>query len=324
MLEPGGGPAAPRRCGRRPHPRQPRLRPPAGHVLRAAGGRRAARAGRDAAARRAGAALRRARGRRRLRPALPRARARPLRARASRPRAATRRCSAPRWTASGPTCSSGRAPARWSWPTPSSAGVWPATASATSASAASTSCPPSVFDGVDYVALGHLHRPQTLTPRAALQRLAAGLLLRRGRAAQAGLAGRPRRRRARRRPAGAAADAAPAERPHRHARRAARRPRPRARRGALRVRPPHRPGPAQPTRCARCSPFPALRAPGVGRQRRGAPTAAATRSGCAAAATSTSPGSSSQHVRGVAGERPRSATLLGRALAAADRDEAAR
>jgi exonuclease SbcD len=25
--------------------------------------------------------------------------------------------------------------------------------------------PPSVFDGVDYVALGHLHRPQTLTPR---------------------------------------------------------------------------------------------------------------------------------------------------------------
>jgi exonuclease SbcD len=25
--------------------------------------------------------------------------------------------------------------------------------------------PPSVFDGVDYVALGHLHRPQTLSPR---------------------------------------------------------------------------------------------------------------------------------------------------------------
>ena len=57
--------------------------------------------------------------------------------------------------------------------------------------------PAAVFDGVDYVALGHLHRPQTLTPAAALQRLAAGLLLRRGGAAEAGVAGRPRRRRAR-------------------------------------------------------------------------------------------------------------------------------
>ena len=60
--------------------------------------------------------------------------------------------------------------------------------------------PAAVFDGVDYVALGHLHRPQTLIAAAALQRLAAGLLLRRGRPAEAGLAGRARRRRPGRRP----------------------------------------------------------------------------------------------------------------------------
>lgn len=41
----------------------------------------------------------------------------------------------------------------------------PATANATSPSAASQRCPPAVFDGVDYVALGHLHGSQTVTER---------------------------------------------------------------------------------------------------------------------------------------------------------------
>ena len=71
----------------------------------------------------------------------------------------------------------------------------PATPSATSASAASRMVPTSVFDGVDYAALGHLHgRAHAHRPRP-LQRLAAGLLLLRGRATQGLLAGRPRRRR---------------------------------------------------------------------------------------------------------------------------------
>ena len=73
--------------------------------------------------------------------------------------------------------------------------------------------------GVDLVLLrrlrrGRLRRARAPAPAAdahaaaALQRLAACLLLRRGRAAEAGLAGRPRRARAGRRAAGAAADPA--------------------------------------------------------------------------------------------------------------------
>ena len=54
--------------------------------------------------------------------------------------------------------------------------------------------PAAVFDGVDYVALGHLHRPQTLTPR--LRYSGSPLAYSFGEAgpAEAGLAGRPRRR----------------------------------------------------------------------------------------------------------------------------------
>ena len=109
--------------------------------LLAAGGLHVRR--RDAAARRARAARRRARRRRRLRPAVPRARAGAVRARASPRRAATRPSSAPRWTASGPTSSSGRAPARSSWPTPSSAVGVASDSERDISVGASTSCRPS-------------------------------------------------------------------------------------------------------------------------------------------------------------------------------------
>ncbi|WP_242471226.1 exonuclease subunit SbcD [Blastococcus sp. TML/C7B] len=80
--------------------------------------------------------------------------------------------------------------------------------------------------GVDLVPAGDLRRrglrragapapAADAHPAAALQRLAAGLLLRRGGAAEAGLAGRARRGRPGRRPARAAADAPAALDPHR-------------------------------------------------------------------------------------------------------------
>ena len=70
-----------------------------------------------------------------------------------------------------------------------------ASPSATSASAASPGSPRRCFDGVDYAALGHLHGAQTLTRAGPLQRVAARLLLLRGRPDQGFLAGRPRGRR---------------------------------------------------------------------------------------------------------------------------------
>ena len=127
---------------------------------------------------------------------------------ADRRRAATRPCSPRRWTGCAPTCSCGPASARWCSRTPSSAAGVASESERDISVGGVDLVPAAVFDGVDYVALGHLHRPQTLTPAAALQRLAAGLLLRRGRPAEAGLAGRARRRRPRRRPRRAAADPA--------------------------------------------------------------------------------------------------------------------
>ena len=116
---------------------------------------------------RAGAARRRARRGGGVRAALPRAgggpggaAARPRRrpGRAARPR---RRARAGRWPASGPTSPAG-APARSCSPTRGSPAASPATASATSAWAGSGRCRPSLFDGVDYTALGHLHGAQRL------------------------------------------------------------------------------------------------------------------------------------------------------------------
>ena len=172
------------RCDRRADPGQPRLRPPAGHLLRAARGRWAARPRRDPAARRAGPAGRRARRRRDLRAALPRAGGRPLRAGPAGARAATRPCSPRRWTGCGPTCSCAPAPVRWCWRTPSSAAAQPSESERDISVGGVDLVPAAVFDGVDYVALGHLHRPADAVSAAALQRLAAGLLLRRGRASR--------------------------------------------------------------------------------------------------------------------------------------------
>ena len=87
--------------------------------------------------------------------------------------------------------------------------------------------PTTVFDGIDYAALGHLHGRHTLTESVRYSGLAPGLLLLRGRPAQGLLAGRPRSRRPHprrvRRGTGPPA-AGPAAG---HARRAARRPAPR-------------------------------------------------------------------------------------------------
>ena len=245
------------------------------------------------AARRAGPARRRARRRRDLRPALPRAGGRPHELGLPGARAATRRCWPRRWTGCGPTCSCGPAPGRWCWRTPSSAAAQP-----------SDSERDICVGGVDLVpAVGvrrrRLRRPRPPAPAAdahaaaALQRLAAGLLLLRGRAAEAGLAGRPRRR------AGSPTSGPvplPVPRPLACSpapRRAARRP------GARRAprstsSPPGSPTPsARPTRCAGCRPGSRTASTWSGPAARRRPTAAATRSGCAAAATSTSPGSSS-------------------------------
>ena len=100
--------------------------------------------------------------------------------------------------------------------------------------------PAAVFDGVDYVALGHLHRPQTLSPR--LRYSGSPLAYSFGEAGQqkqawlvdldAAGAGR--------RACGAAADPAPADRADRHPRRAAVRSGPRRGRAALRLGPAHR------------------------------------------------------------------------------------
>jgi exonuclease SbcD len=82
----------------------------------------------------------------------------------------------------------------------------------------------SLFDGIDYTALGHLHGAQVLA-RPALQRLAARVLLLRGRPGEGVVAGRARRRRAAPGRARAGSGAAAAVEPDRGAARPARRPR---------------------------------------------------------------------------------------------------
>ena len=96
------------------------------------------------------------------------------------------------------------------------------------------------------------------------------------------------------------------------------------RRGPLRLRPAHRPGPPGRPDAPAAGPVPALRAPGVGRQRRAGRRPQLPASGCAAAATSRSPASSSRTSAGVAGHRRRSASCSAGALGAADREEAGR
>ncbi len=161
-------------------------------------------------------------------------------------------------------------------------------------------------------------------PAAALQRLPAGLLLRRGGAAEAGLAGRARRLRPGRRAARPAADPAPAHRAHRHARRAARRPRARRCRGRA-SSPPGSPTPPVPTDPMRRlqTRFPHCvhlewRGTASGGRRPELPGADAR-----AQRRRDRRRSSSQHVRGVAASAAER-ELLARALGAADRAEAAR
>ena len=183
---------------------------------------------------------------------------------------------------------------------------------------------PSVFDGVDYVALGHLHRPQTLEPAAALQRLTAALLLRRGGADQAGLAGRPRRHRPRRGPCRAAAGAPAAVRPERHSW------------PSCWATPPTRRSwstscpPGSPTRCVPTDAMRRLqtRFPHcVHLEWSGAPSGSDDRS-YTERLRGRDPlsvaGEFVGHVRGGVGPTAAERELLGRALAAADREEAAR
>ena len=170
---------------------------------------------------------------------------------------------------------------------------------------------------------GRLRRARPPAPAAdthaaaALQRLAAGLLLRRGRAAEAGLAGRPRRARAGRRAAGAAADPAGAQHPHRHARRTAGRPGPRRCRAALRLRPPHRRRAAGRPDAPAAEAVPVLRAPGVGG--RGTGRRRPQLPGAAARAQRPRRRRRVRHPRAHGRATPAERELLGRALAAAAR-----
>ena len=69
-----------------------------------------------------------------------------------------------RCAGSGPTWQPGPAPGPWCSRTPGWWGAPPATASGTSPSAGSRRCLARRFDGVDYVALGHLHGRQQISP----------------------------------------------------------------------------------------------------------------------------------------------------------------
>ena len=204
--------------------------------------------------------------------------------------AATRRCWPRRWTGCAPTCSCGPGARSVVLAHAFVGGGRPSDSERDICVGGVDLVPAAVFDGVDYVALGHLHRPQTAEPAAALQRLAAGLLLRRGRAAEAGLAGRARRRRAR--PTSRRCRCPcprPLTRAHRHPRRAARRPGARRGREPLRLRAAHRPGPPGRPDAPAAGPVPALRAPGVGRRRRAGDAPQLPRAAARAAATSRSP-----------------------------------
>ena len=193
----GPGPAG-RLAGQgRDHQRQPRLRPAARLQLpphRRAGvfiRTDAATVGTPVAPRR------RARSGRGLRPALPR----PAGAGASPgrcPPAATRPRSRPRWPPYAAT--SPRAPAapgRWCSPTRSSPAAQPSESERDITVGGVALVPVGVFDGVDYVALGHLHGRADPDRAGALQRVPARLLLLRARPDQGLLARRPRGRRRR-------------------------------------------------------------------------------------------------------------------------------
>ena len=81
---------------------------------------------------------------------------------ACRTRAATPACSPRRCAGSARTSKPGRAPGRSCWRTRSSPAASRRDSERTIAVGGVEQVPGSVFDGVDYVALGHLHGPQTL------------------------------------------------------------------------------------------------------------------------------------------------------------------
>ena len=147
--------------------------------------------------RRAGAARRRARPGRRLRHPLPRARRAP-------PGVGPADPFAPRGAGRGdgahprrPRHAARRAPARWCWRTRSSRAGCPARASATSRWAASPSFRSSSSTASTTPRSATCTAAPTLTDVRPLQRVAARLLVLRGRPRQGLLAGRPRRRRSR-------------------------------------------------------------------------------------------------------------------------------
>ncbi len=159
--------AAPARRHRRPgrpDQRQPRLRPPAGLRLRADRRRRHPPAHRRSRRAPAGPARTTRRPGRRLRRPLSRARcgARRARLRRAQPRRRPRRGDEP---GARPTWPAGRAPARSCWPTRSSTGAEPSESERDISVGGVPSVPLSVFAGVDYAALGHLHGAQRLSDR---------------------------------------------------------------------------------------------------------------------------------------------------------------
>ena len=85
-----------------------------------------------------------------------------------------------------------REPGRWCWPMPSSPARQPADRNGRSPSAGVESVTADVFDGFDYVALGHLHSSQRVSRSHPLFGIAAAVRLLRGRADQERPAGRPR------------------------------------------------------------------------------------------------------------------------------------
>ena len=159
---------APARRARRAHGhdlREPRLGPPARRRRRASSTGRASICGPTRRLRHPGGACRRPRRRRLLRAAVSRTRPGEGRVRGGEGRA-TRRCSPPPWTGSGPTWPPARqAPAPSSWPTPSSPAAQASDSERDITVGGVAAVPAGVFDGVDYVALGHLHGCQTITER---------------------------------------------------------------------------------------------------------------------------------------------------------------
>src|SRR4051812_43697037 len=277
----GGGPAAPGRGNRRSAAGQPRLGPPAGPLLRAARRGWPARPGGGPEGRRAGAAGRRVRRRGHLRAAVPRAGGRPVRA--GRECRAQSRGGARRRHGPGPGRPVPAAGHPLGRPRPRVRRR--RRGQRQRARHQRRRGRPGAGLGVRRHRLRGARAPAPSAdahPPAALQRLAPGLLLRGGRPAQAGLAGRPGCLRARRRLCRGTAHAAPAQRAHRHARGVAGRPGPQRRREPFRLRAAHRSGAAHRPDAPPAEPLPTLRPPGVGR--RGRPCRRAQLSGTAARA----------------------------------------